>query len=158
MARKNNNEAVLTFKDFEDIFNGFASERQRIKYMSKHYGNMNVTDAFAKFYDTTIEANAKDVNKVTTIELGRCYWGTVESISKQGVEFSMPGIKEQIVSKENFTDCMDYVQTWLLNHDNMLRFEVREKRHGVYYVSILNGFYKLWADAVMRLLMFILIH
>ena len=150
MGRKNTNEAVLTFKDFDDIFSGFKTERERIKYMSRTYGKMNLADAFSKFYDTEITVNTKDVNKVTTIELGRCYWGTVESITKQGVEFSMPGIKEQIVSKENFSDCMENVQNWLLNHDNMLRFEVREKRHGVYYVSILNGFYKLWTEAVER--------
>lgn len=151
MARKNNKQSLLTFKDFEDIFNGFNSDRERIKYMSKAYKNMNVVDAFAKFYNTDLNVeNNRDVNKVTVIEVGKCYWGTVDSISKQGITFSMPGVKDEIVSKENFMDCIDNVQNWLLSHDNMLRFEVREKRHGVYYVSVMNGFYKFWADAVER--------
>lgn len=152
MSRNKNTKAnILTSKDFEDIFAGFSSERKRITYMSNNYGQMNVADAFAKFYNVDISLdNVKDVNKVTNIELGMCYWGTVESISKQGITFSMPGVKDEIVSKENFSDCLDYVQNWLFNHDNMLRFEVREKRHGVYYVSVMNGFYKLWSEAVER--------
>lgn len=153
MAKKQNSKtnSFLTFKDFEDIFGCFATERERIKYMSKTYGNMNVADAFSKFYDVDINPeNSKDVNRVTKIELGACYWGKVDSITKQGISFSIPGVKDEIVSKENFSDCMDNVQNWLLTHDNTLRFEVREKRNGVYYVSVMNGFYKLWTDAVER--------
>ena len=41
MAKKNNKQSLLTFKDFEDIFNGFKSDKDRIKYMSKAYKNMN---------------------------------------------------------------------------------------------------------------------
>jgi hypothetical protein len=69
MGRKNTNEAVLTFKDFDDIFSGFKTERERIKYMSRTYGKMNLADAFSKFYDTEITVNTKDVNKASYLQM-----------------------------------------------------------------------------------------
>ena len=144
---KNTKERLLTAKDFEDVFSGFTSERERLAYMKKAYKNMSIADSFAKFYGLELDGSSnKEVNNTTVIECGQCYWGTVNSISKTGITFLIPGVKEELVSKENFSDCMDYVETYLLNHDNRLRFEVREKKHGVYYVSVINGYYKLWQE------------
>jgi ribosomal protein S1 len=149
---KNTKERLLTAKDFEDVFSGFTSERERLAYMKKAYKNMSIAESFAKFYGIELNGTSnKEVNNVTTIECGQCYWGTVNSISKNGITFLIPGVKEELVSKENFSDCMDHVQNYLLNHDNKLRFEVREKKHGVYYVSVINGYYKLWVENVERM-------
>jgi ribosomal protein S1 len=144
---KNTKERLLTHVDFEDVFSGFTSERERLQYMRRAYKNMSIAESFAKFYGLSLDnSGVKDVNSVTTIEVGQCYWGTVNTISKSGITFNIVGVKEELVSKENFSDCMDYIQTYLLNHDNRLRFEVREKKHGVYYVSVINGYYKLWTE------------
>ena len=149
---KNTKERLLTAKDFEDVFSGFTSERERLAYMKRAYKNMSIAESFAKFYGIELDGTSnKEVNSVTTIECGQCYWGTVNSISKSGITFLIPGVKEELVSKENFSDCMDHIQNYLLNHDNKLRFEVREKKHGVYYVSVINGYYKLWVDSVERM-------
>lgn len=148
---KNTKERLLTAVDIEDVFSGFTSERDRIKYMSRAYKNMSIADSFAKFYGIELDGTSKkEINTVTIIEIGECYTGTVTSIDKSGVVFSVPGVKEEIVSKENFSDCMDSIQNYLLNHDNKLRFEVREKRHGVYYVSVVNAYYRLWMDNIER--------
>ena len=150
--RKNTKERLLTAKDFEDVFSGFTSERERLAYMKRAYKNMSIAESFAKFYGIELDGTSnKEVNSVTMIECGQCYWGTVNSISKNGITFLIPGVKEELVSKENFSDCMDYIQNYLLNHDNKLRFEVREKKHGVYYVSVINGYYKLWVENVERM-------
>lgn len=148
---KNTKERLLTAKDFEDVFSGFTSERERLAYMKRAYKNMSIAETFAKFYGLQLEGTSnKDVNTTTIIECGQCYWGTVSSISKSGITFNITGVKEELVSKENFSDCMDQIETYLLNHDNKLRFEVREKKHGVYYVSVINGYYKLWQDIMER--------
>ena len=149
---KNTKERLLTAKDFVDVFSGFTSERERLAYMKKAYKNMSIAESFAKFYGIELNGTSnKEVNNVTTIECGQCYWGTVNSISKHGITFLISGVKEELVSKENFSDCMDNIQNYLLNHDNKLRFEVREKKHGVYYVSVINGYYKLWVETVERM-------
>lgn len=142
---------LITAKDLDDVFSCFKSDKERIKYMSVKYKNMSISEAFKKFYNVPeiTETNPKQ-NIITKIELGQCYWGNVETISKDGIVFRIPGVKEEIVSKENFSDCMDSIKNYLLNKNNMLRFEVREKRHNTYYVSVLNAYYKLWLNSVER--------
>ena len=140
---------LIKAKDLDPVFPCFKSDKERIKYMAKHYKNMPIAEAFKVFYDEkSITDTSKSVNVITKIELGECYWGTVTSISKEGIVFSIPGIKEDIVSKENFSDCMDNIKNYLLNKNNMLRFEVREKRHNTFYVSVVNAYYKLWLNNI----------
>ena len=146
MANKNTKAKLPTAKDFEDVFSGFTSERDRIKCISKAYENMSITEAFAKFYGLDLTSSAGETNTIISIEVGEYYTGTVTSLNKSGLTFTVPGVKEEIVSKENFTDCIDAVQNYLLNHDNKLKFVVKEKRHNVYYVSVLNAYYKMWMD------------
>jgi len=147
---KNTKERLLTAKDFEDVFSGFTSERARLAYMKKAYKDMSIAESFAKFYGVELDSGSEYTDHVTIIECGNCYWGTVKSISKNGIEFDIPGVKDELVSKENFSDCINSVQNYLLNHDNKLYFEVREKKHGVYYVSVINGFYNLWVSNIER--------
>ena len=110
---------------------------------------MTIAESFAKFYGLQLDGTSnKEVNTTTIIECGQCYWGTVSSISKSGITFNIAGVKEELVSKENFSDCMDNIKNYLLNKNNMLRFEVREKRNNTYYVSVINAYYNLWLNNI----------
>ena len=59
-------------------------------------------------------------------------------------------MKEEIISKETFSDCFDEVQNYIMNHNGKLMFEVREKRNGKYYVSIINAYYRIWQQLIGR--------
>ena len=49
-------ENLLTFNEFEsDIFAGFSSDKERIKYTFKAYKNLDLASAFSKFYNITFE-------------------------------------------------------------------------------------------------------
>ena len=67
-------ENLLTFNDFEsDIFAGFSSDKERIKYMSKAYKNLDLASAFSKFYNITFEQSVlrdSSINKVYTLTIG----------------------------------------------------------------------------------------
>lgn len=152
-SNKKTEEVFLTFKDFEDPFaSAFSNDRERLKYMKQTYGKMdNIAEAFAKFYTLPIPKDLKkntSINKTISIEVGGLYRGFVESITKDGVVFSVPGVKEEVVSRENFMDCIDYVANYLLNHNNELTFKVREKKNGTYVVSVIEGYYDLWVQEI----------
>ena len=52
---------------------------------------MSIAESFAKFYGIELNGTSnKEVNNVTIIERGQCYWGTVNSISKNGITFLIP--------------------------------------------------------------------
>ncbi len=144
---KNKNVNLLHSVDIIGELDGFCCESDRIKYMSKNYGDMDIIDAFSEFYNVPLD-KSEAINYVDKIELGQCYWGEVVSISKSGITFSIPGIKDEIHTKENFNDCIDNVRNYLMNHDNKLYFEVRDKVRGQYVVSVLNGYYKLWQHKI----------
>ena len=146
---KQKSTELLTNADMFGMFSKYTDDRERLKYMHDNYKNMSIVDAFNAFYNIDDNTStSKEVNSVITIELGKCYWGTVESIDKNGIKFTIPGVKDQIVSKENFEDCISSVQAYLAQHSNQLRFEVRSKRNGVYYVSVINAYYKLWYEMI----------
>lgn len=145
-------EGRLAYKstDFQGDFPCLDSDKQRIKYVTTACKKMNIANAFSKFYGIELESNHKDECTVTNINIGECYVGTVSEFTKNGISFNIPGVKEEIVSKENFMDYKDALQNYLLTHNNKLRFEVREKRHNTYYVSVLNGYYKAWIESIER--------
>lgn len=145
-------EKLITFDDFSnDIFSTFKTEKERIKYVSKAYKNMNIAKAFQVFYNIDVE-NAvlknSSVNKVYTLELGGIYSGTVESFDRRGIVFNMPGVKDEIICKENFTDCEFNLNNYLVTHNNRLIFEVREKKNNTYIVSVINAYYKSWVNMI----------
>jgi len=148
-----NNSTLLTHTDLDDIFSGFSKEKDRIKYMSKGYADMDIAEAFSKFYDVQLTSGENEEftnTAVSSIKVGNCYAGTVTSIGKKGISFSMPGIKTDIISKENFNDCIDTLRNYLLNHNNTLYFEVIEQKRDSYVVSVINGYYKLWKESETR--------
>lgn len=147
-----NNQKLITSGDVFDVLDSpFKTDRDRIKYISKNYGRMSVAKAFSIYYglelSDEIKSN-KSINQINSIEVGKLYTGTVKSFDKNGIVFDMPGIKEEIVCKESFATCVDSVTNYLLNHDNKLMFEVREKNHDRFYVSVINAYYRAWENLI----------
>lgn len=143
----------ITFNDLEnDIFSKFSNDKLRIKKISNDYKNTNLVNAFKLYYgleelDQTLFKNTS-VNNVVTLELGKVYNGNVESFTDKGIYFTIPGVKDEIICKENFNDVISNVNNYLLEHDNKLLFEVREKKNNTYIVSVIGGYYKKWTDSI----------
>lgn len=129
----------------------FKNDKERIRYMKDNYGHLSLAEQFAVFYgeevSNTVKKN-KRINNPVNIEVGGSYKGVVTEISKNGIVFDVTGVKEEVISKENFSDCMDAVQNYLLNHENELLFTVTEKKDNKYYVSVLEGYYRSWQKQI----------
>ena len=129
----------------------FKNDKERIRYMKDNYGHLSLAEQFAVFYgeevNNTVKKN-KRINNPVNIEIGGSYKGIVTEISKNGIVFDVAGVKEEVISKENFSDCMDAVQNYLLNHENELLFTVTEKKDNKYYVSVLEGYYRSWQKQI----------
>lgn len=150
---KNNKNTLITAEDLTDVFNCFKNDKERIKYMKKNYGDMDLAKSFETFYGMKVSSATKKsntINTITNIIIGDVYEGTVSSFNQRGITFEIPGVKEEIISKETFSDCFDEVQNYLMNHNNKLMFEVREKRNGKYYVSVINAYYRIWQQLIER--------
>ena len=129
----------------------FKNDKERIRYMKDNYGHLSLAEQFAVFYgeevSNTVKKN-KRINNPVNIEIGGSYKGIVTEIGKNGIVFDVAGVKEEVISKENFSDCMDAVQNYLLNHENELLFTVTEKKDNKYYVSVLEGYYRSWQKQI----------
>ena len=152
MTKNNINQHLITANEMnEEGFPCFNSDKERLKYMRNAYKNVPLSKAFSIFYDVELNQETKqnkNINNIINIELGQILQGTVKSIDNSSISFSIPGVKEEIVCKENFTSCLENIQSYLLTHNNKLIFEVREKRNNTYYVSIINGYYRTWVNDV----------
>lgn len=152
MSKKTNVKLLTVNEIFgTDGFPYFKNDKERIKYMSNAYRNFNLVKAFQTFYnvefnETTIKNSS--INKVYTLELGEVYNGIVESFDKNGIVFNIPGVKDEIICKENFNDCELNINNYLLTHNNKLLFEVREKKNNKYYVSVISAYYKSWVNII----------
>lgn len=147
-------EKLITNADVCDILDSpFAEDKERIKYISSHYGNMSIAKAFSIYYGLELEDDSKsnrNANTINVIELGKIYTGTVKEFTKNIMTFDIPGVKEEIICKEPFATCMDSIRNYLLTHDNKLLFEVRQKDHDKYYVSVINAYYKAWENLIKK--------
>ncbi|MBO5003833.1 MAG: hypothetical protein J6D03_00900 [Clostridia bacterium] len=142
---------LITAADLTDVFNDFKNDKERIKYMKEAYKNMSIAKSFAVFYGEEISPEVKQdksVNTVTVIEIGESYLGKVKEFSKNVLSFEIPGVKEELIAKENFNDCFDHVENYLLTHNNEMMFTVREKKNGKYYVSVIEAYYKAWKKEI----------
>ena len=153
MANNTNKQRLLTAADIysDDNFPYFKNDIERIKYMKKAYGNMPIAKSFSIFYGVDISEDTKrnkSINTVQIIELGNVYSGTVKSFGKNGIIFEIPGVKDEIISKEYFNDCIDSINNYLLNHNNKLLFEVREHKDNRYIVSVIGAYYKQWTNTI----------
>ena len=153
MANNKNNNRLLTYKDIcaDDDFPMFDNDTDRIKYMKKAYGNMSLAKSFSIFYGVEVAPEIKSnkaINNVQIIELGNIYSGIVKSFGKNGIVFEIPGVKDEIISRENFNDCSDAINNYLINHNNKLLFEVREHKDNKYIVSVISAYYKQWTNNI----------
>ena len=149
---KKNEKGLIKAINLDDPFEcPFKNDKERIRYMKDNYGHLSLAEQFAVFYgeevNNTVKKN-KRINNPVNIEIGGSYKGVVTEISKNGIVFDVAGVKEEIISKENFSDCMDAVQNYLLNHENELLFTVTEKKNNKYYVSVLEGYYRSWQKQI----------
>lgn len=140
---------IGAYIDEENILDSvFSNDKDRIKFNSKAYANMSIAKAFAKTYgfEVSEKSMAKDnvMNVVTNIELGQLYMGKVKTFDKNILEFEIPGVKENLICKENFNASIDAMRNYLMTHDDMLMFEVREKKDNNYYVSVTSGYFRYW--------------
>lgn len=148
-----NSNKLLNYAEIEadSDFPYFKNEKERIKYMSTAYKNVNLAKAFKIYYNLELDQsllNNKTINKVYNLEVGMIYNGYVDSFDGKNIVFTVPGVKADIVCKENFSDCIDNIESYLLTHNNQLLFEVKEIKNNTYYVSIISAYYKSWTDAI----------
>ena len=151
MSKNTKFEKLLTAVECEDLFTGFKNDRERLKYMSKAYKNINIAKSFAIYYgmelDNALKSN-KSINTVNVVTVGNVYVGTVKNFDKHSLTFVIPGVKEEIISKDNLWPYVDNVNAYLATHGNKLLFEVREKKDNKYYVSVIQGYYRAWAEKI----------
>ncbi len=153
MVNNTNKQRLLTYADIngDNDFPYFKNDRERIKYMKKAYGNMSLAKSFSIYYGIDISPEIKQnksINTVQIIELGKIYSGTVKSFDKNGIVFDVPGVKDEIISKENFNDCAAYMNAYLANHNNKLLFEVREHKNNRFIVSVVSAYYNQWTNTI----------
>ena len=144
---KNKKTNIITFEDI-DLF---KDDKERIKKVSRCYDKLGIAESFAKYYKEEPSKQLTGnyaINNIINIELGNIYSGTVKSFDKSGIVFEFPGVKEEIICKENFNDCIFNINSYLLSHNNRLMFEVREKKNNTYYVSVINAYYRSWVKEI----------
>lgn len=148
----NKGKGLITFADINDSLEcPFKNDKERLRYMKDNYSHMSIAEQFAVFYGTKVNNEIKRdkaVNNPVVIEIGGTYKGKVRDMSKNGITFDVSGVKEEVVSKENFMDCYDHVKNYLLNHENELVFTVTDKRDNRYIVSVLEGYYRVWQKQI----------
>lgn len=137
--------------DQSNEFPAFSSERDRLRYMSEHYGKFDIVKAFSLYYNKNVNVSketAENMFNVTTMELGKTVLATVKSWNKDGMEFEIPGVKEEIVTSERFDKSNLHFQQYLNQHNNQLSVEVREFKRGRWIVSVMNAYHKLWRKSI----------
>lgn len=143
---------LVTAETLNDPFEcPFKTEKERIKYITENYGHLSIVEQFAAFYGNDVKkdlAKNKKINNPVTIRIGESYKGTVVSMLKNEVQFEVPGVKEEIICKEDFSDCIDHVRNYLMTHNNELLFDVRERKNNKWYVSIYDAYYKAWQKEI----------
>jgi ribosomal protein S1 len=143
------NSSLITVKDNDEMFPKFASEKERIRYMSNAYKQMSIAKAFSIFYNTPISNEVKSnhtINTVVILEPGEIYVGSVKEFTERQILFDIPGIKDDIVCKEPLFQNYQNVQNFLLQHDNQLLFKVLRKENGKFIVSVIDAYYKKWSE------------
>ena len=129
----------------------FSNDRDRIKFNTHAFANMSIAKAFAKTYGYKLSDEIKKdqtMNTVTNIELGQIYLGEVKQLDKNVLTLTIPGVKEELICKENFNSCIDNLRNYLMTHNNQLMFEAREKKPGAFIVSVTNGYFRYWMKQI----------
>lgn len=160
MANNTNKQRLITYADIlaGGDFPVFDSDKERLKYMkTSAYAKMNLAKSMSIFYGMEIAPEVKTnkaINTIQTIELGKIYSGSVKSFDKSGIIFEIPGVKDEIMSKENFNDCAAEINNYLAQHNNKLLFEVREHHDNKYVVSVVSAYYRQWTNTINKAIQF----
>lgn len=150
-AQKEEKDKVITNLQNNEIFPVFESERDRLKYISNNYNDLSIADAFSKYYNKKKVKNIDpSVNNVITMEVGQVYLGNIKDLEKGNITFELPGVNEEIICHENLNNHLDALRNYAMNHNNTMYFEVREIQNDKVYVSILNGYYKIWEHKILN--------
>lgn len=139
--------------DFNDLFDGYSNDRERIRKVSEKTKNMSIAEAFSTTYNLNLsKALKKDpsINIVTVLEPNKSYVGNVKEFGKDVLTFEIPGVKEDIICKENFNDCLENIQSYLFSHNNQLLFTVKEKKDNKFYVSVIDAYYEDWKNQIIN--------
>lgn len=148
------NSKNLTSKDiFDGEFPLFASDKERIRYMSNAYKDMSIAKAMSIFYNTPISNEIKSdrsINTVMSLEIGEIYLGTVKEFTERYMSFDIPGVKDEIISKEPLWGSYAEITNFMLQHDNKLLFEVRAKENDKFIVSVINAYYRRWEEKISK--------
>lgn len=142
---------MILHEEKETDFPRFKSEKERIRKMSNQFNGMSIAKAFSLYYKQPLPnevKSSKEINTVMNLELGEIYAGKVKEFTSRYISFDVPGVKDEIISKENLWGSYDNVQNFLMNNDGKLLFEVREKENGRFIVSILNAYYRRWLERI----------
>ena len=72
MAENKNTKSLLTYSDIygDNEFPMFKTDKERINYMKKAYGNMSIAKSFSIFYGIEVSPETKQnkqINNVVTI-------------------------------------------------------------------------------------------
>lgn len=149
---KNQGKGLVTAEVLNDPFEcPFKNDRERIRYMKENYGHLPLVEQFAVFYGNQVSkelSKNKKINNPINIKLGECYKGTVTSLQKTEIQFEVPGVKDEIICKEDFSDCIDAVRNYMMTHNNELLFFVRERKNNKWYVSVYDAYYKAWQKQI----------
>lgn len=153
MSKETKTQNLIGAKiDENDILNSmFYNDKDRIKFNSRAFADMSIAKAFSKTYGIQLSDDTKKdkaMNTVTNIELGQLYLGEVKNFGKDILTFVIPGVKEELVCKENFNSSIDVIRNYLMTHNNQLMFEVREKKNNTYFVSVCNGYFRYWMHQI----------
>lgn len=142
---------LITNDDEQDVFSAM-SDKERIKYLSQSpYGQMSLLDSFEIYYNVKLSKEVKDdgnINEIKSISIGDICKGCVVEFENRRMVITIPGIKDEIICKEDFSGCYDNVRNWLMVNNNTIYFEVREHTKGKYLVSVINAFYKVWVSRI----------
>lgn len=126
-----------------------CNDKVRIRSNSQKFAKTSVAEAlYGKKVSKALRTD-EEINSVTVLEVGGYYEGTVTVFEKNTMTIYIPGVKEEIVVKENFNDCIDAVNNYLLTHDHKIKFQVREKKNNKFVVSVLEAYYKEFKDIIM---------
>lgn len=144
---------LLTEANMEkDGFPLFNSDKDRLKYMRDNYSKMSLDKAFSMYYETELNKKQKrallQATNVITLEKGKIVTASVTKFSKEGLEFIIPGVKEEIVSKENLLQYKENIDEYLMTHNNKLSIEIRDFKQGKWIVSVMNAYYRLWMNSI----------
>lgn len=155
MSKKTKTQNLINKLNFDDVLSSdYMDDKTRIKYISQlsKQKNLSITESFALTYPDEVTKKSVDenniMNVITNIELGQIYVGEVKELDKNVLTLTIPGVKDELVCKENFNSCIDALRNYLMTHENRLMFEAREHKPGKYIVSVANGYFRYWMKLI----------